>query len=356
MTLDLTRRNLAIGALASLAATTLPRTVAMAQAPTGSKVDLSLVDPQLRAAAREAAPITDALSALSPATLPALRAMGSRVPAFDTNVPVERRSIPGGRGAPEVIVYVINARAGTRRPAILHTHGGGYIIGAPASDVPRLQKMAATLDCVIVSVDYRLAPEVGYQGSIEDNYAGLRWLFGNAAILGVDSRRIAVMGESAGGGHAALLALAARDRGEFKLAFQLLVYPMLDDRTGSSRQAPATVGQIIWTPAGNRFGWRAFLGQQPGTATVPVAAVPARVVDLSGLPPTFLCVGALDLFVEEDMEYARRLVGAGVPTELLVVPGAFHGFDNGSPEAGVVRQFNDAKLDALRKAWATPIG
>ncbi|MFA6124528.1 MAG: alpha/beta hydrolase [Sphingomonas sp.] len=355
MMFDLTRRDLAINGLAGLAAASLPHSAGMAQAPTPRVVDLSLVDPQLRAAAREAAPITTMLSALSTATLPSVRAAGGKVSAFEAGVPVDRRSIPGGRSAPDVVIYVINARAGTARPAILHTHGGGFVVGTAANDVPRLQAMAAALDCVIVTVDYRLAPEVGYQGAIEDNYAGLRWLFANAALLGADPQRIAVMGESAGGGHAALLALAARDRGEFRLAFQLLVYPMLDDRTGSSRPVPATVGQIIWTPAANRFGWGAFLGQTPGTAKVPAAAVPARVRDLSGLPPAFICVGALDLFVEEDMEYARRLIGVGVPTELLVVPGAFHGFDNGSPDARVVKQFNDAKLNALRRIWATGI-
>ena len=323
------------------------------------------------AAAVTEAPM-DLLTNVDPELRPAARRMlsGPPGPSLDRNylnirksirdgartarpdIPVTQRDIPVRGGAPNVSAFVINAKPGTARPAILHTHGGGYVFGDAASEVASRQDLAADLDCVVVTVDYRLAPEARYGASIEENYAALKWLFDNAAMLGVDRSRIAVMGESAGGGHAALLALTARDRREVPLAFQLLVYPMLDDRTGSSRMPPPHRGRIGWSAADNRFGWRALLGQAPGTGTVPAAAVPARARTLAGLPPTFIGVGSIDLFVDEDIDYARRLIDSGVSTELIVVPGAYHGFDDNAPEAVLTRRFNAAKMAALRRALA----
>src|SRR5262249_2653363 len=158
--------------------------------------------------------------------------------------------------------------------------------GAAALFFAQLIPLAQALDAVIVSVDYRLAPATPFPGSLEDNYAALLWLFRNAAELGVDPARIAVMGESAGGGHAAMLALAARDRGEVRIKYQALVYPMLDDRTGSTRQPPPNIGTLVWTPAQNRQGWSALLGVAAGSRRVPEGAVPARAASLAGLPPT----------------------------------------------------------------------
>jgi acetyl esterase/lipase len=261
------------------------------------------------------------------------------------------RMVPGPKGAPEVRTYVINAAAGAPRPAILHTHGGGYVSGTAAGGLHDLQELAATLDCVVVTVDYRLAPETPFPGSLEDNYAALRWLHAHAEELGVDRERIAVMGESAGGGHAAMLAIAARDRGEVPLRFQSLIYPMLDDRTGSSRRMPAHIGNYIWTAGSNRFGWESFLGRKPGASSAPAGAVPARLQNLAGLPPAFIGVGAIDLFVDEDIDYARRLIAAGVATELQVVPGAFHAFDAIARETSIARQFTAAKVEALRRAF-----
>ena len=191
-----------------------------------------------------------------------------------------------------------------------------------------------------------------FSGSVEDNYAGLLWTHAHADEIGVDNARIAVMGESAGGGHAALLAIKARDRGEVHVRYQMLVYPMLDDRTGTTQTMPKYIGAYVWDAAANRFGWQCFLGQRPGGDKVPVAAVPARAIDLCGLPPAFIGVGSIDLFANEDIEYARRLLDAGVPTELHVVPGAFHGFDH-NPLASVSQRFNDVKRDALRRALCT---
>jgi acetyl esterase/lipase len=294
------------------------------------------------------------LPVISDKTLPAMRTMmakfsGPSLPA----VPVEKLAIPGRGDAHDVVIYVINAKPGTRRPGILHTHGGGFIFGSAADNLASLQELATTLDCAVVTVDYRLAPETRYIGSIEDNYSGLRWLHDNADKLGVDPARLAVMGESAGGGHAALLAITARNRGEVPVAFQCLVYPMLDDRTGSSRPVEGHVGTLLWTAEANRYGWRSFLGQEPGTNTVPSAAVPARETNLAGLPPAWIGVGSIDLFATEDMAYAQRLVAADVMTELVVAPGAFHGFDTvGASSASIVREFTASKIRALKRALA----
>jgi acetyl esterase/lipase len=288
--------------------------------------------------------------------LPRIRpvAAARKLPALP-DVSVSERRVPGPAGSPDVLLYIVNAKAGTRRPAILHTHGGGYIVGTAQTDIRNLQEIAQTLDCVIVSVEYRLAPETRWQGSVQDNYTGLKWLHANADEIGADRSRIAVMGESAGGGHAALLAIMARDRGEVPLVAQILLYPMLDDRTGSTVKPPEHVGLLIWRAQDNVFGWRSFLGQEPGGRTVPAGAVPARVAKLAGLPSAFIGVGSIDLFVDEDVTYARRLVDAGVPTELIVVPGAFHGFDGAAPQTSLAKQFTAAKLNALRRAFGLTV-
>jgi len=312
------------------------------------------VNPELRQAASKLPKIPPDFT-FTDAMLPMLRKQmpeGAYAPPSD--IQVVQRKIRGLKAAPDVLIYIVNAKPGTPRPAILYTHGGGLILGTAYPD-RHLLDIARQIDCVIVSVDYRLAPETRWQGSTEDDYAGLKWLHDNADALGADRSRIAVMGESSGGTHAALLALSARDRGEVPLVLQVLIYPMLDDRTGSSRQVAAPMGVFNWTAGMNRYGWRSFLGQEPGTADVPVQAVPARATNLAGLPPAFMGVGTIDLFFEEDVEYARRLVEAGVPTELDVVPGAFHGFDGAAPEASIVKEFRAAELNALRRAFGIPV-
>ncbi|HEY1710681.1 MAG TPA: alpha/beta hydrolase [Rhizomicrobium sp.] len=265
-------------------------------------------------------------------------------PAYTT------QAIPGANGMPDVVLYIVNAGdKGAPRPAILHTHGGGFVFGTAQSFLANLQEIAAALDCVIVSVDYRLAPETPFPGSLEDNYAGLKWLYAHADELGADPKRIVVMGESAGGGHAAMLAIAARDRGEVPVIYQALVYPMLDDRTGTTQMPPPHIGAFIWRRGDNAFGWTSLLGVPAGSENVPHGAVPARVENLHGLPPAFIGVGSLDLFLEEDIEYARRLTAAGVPIELHVYPGCPHGFD--FLQTNVAMQFKAALLNALRSAF-----
>lgn len=319
-------------------------------------IDWALLDPELR----ELAPMIKSqleaslgISGFNAQTLPRIRQLTTSDGALPETEPlVERRVIPGPPGAPDVRVFVVGAKPGASRAAILRMHGGGFIMGSDFNALPRLQQIARDNDCVVVSVEYRLAPETPFPGALEDNYAALRWLSESAATLGVDRARISVMGESAGAGHAAMLAIAARDRGEFPLRHQLLMYPMLDDRTGSTRPTQPWIGRHIWTAEDNQFGWSSLLGMPAGSAAVPYGSVPARVENLQGLPATFIAVGSLDLFVDESIAYAQRLLDAGVPTDLLVVAGAFHGFDGLAPMTAIAQRFTAAVDAAIRRACA----
>jgi triacylglycerol lipase len=265
---------------------------------------------------------------------------------------VEERQIPSPDGhAITVMIHRPRGTADILLPAVLHMHGGGYIMGSAKLMLVGAHQIAIAAKCVVVSVDYRLAPQTRHPGPVEDCYAALQWLWENAASLGVDRERIAVAGESAGGGLAAATALMARDRGDIRLVHQHLIYPMLDDRT-CVRDPHPHAGQVVWTPETNRFGWAALLGCEPGGADISPYAAAARAPDLSGLPATYIHVGALDLFVEENIEYARRLLHAGVPTELHVYPGAYHAFEV-CAEAVLVQQANHRSMTALRRALGT---
>jgi len=260
------------------------------------------------------------------ATRTMMQSMRPAVPV-PPDVVVEERRVPGPTGAPEVRVIVMRPKtAGSDRPGILHVHGGGYVMGTPDMTAATDAAYVSRFGAVVVSVDYRLAPETPHPGPVEDCYAGLAWLHENAGALGVDRSRIAVTGESAGGGLAAATVLLARDRKQIPVAFQHLVFPMLDDRTTTQTDASPHLGEFVWTRASNLFGWTALLGRAPGGVDVSPYAAPARMEDLSRLPPTFLACGALDLFLEENLDYVRRMIRAGVPTEMHIYPGAPHGF------------------------------
>jgi len=346
---EINRRNLGLGLLGSVAASgLLAASSKAATAVVAAPADpFALVDPELLTTAKALPPTT-----ISKAVLPMMRARPGMPPKPAPAPQPVMKTIPGPKGAPDVSVMVIDGTGGQKGcPAYLHMHGGGFVGGRVDGNPASLQDIAATCAALVVSVDYRLAPETAFPGALEDNYAALKWMNLNAASLGIDSKRIAIGGESAGGGHAAMLAIAARDRGEYALAFQLLIYPMLDDRTGSTKPAPDHIGHFLWNTGSNRFGWESLLGMAPGSANPLAGSVPARVKDLSGLPPTFIGVGALDLFVDEDVDYARRLIAAGVPTELLVVPGAYHGFNGLVPKAAVSVRFNAQALNALKRGW-----
>jgi acetyl esterase/lipase len=279
-----------------------------------------LLDPIVKAAI-EAMP---ALGDLDDALVPKLRA-ASAYPTVDAEAHGVRRSevsIPRADGSRQrALLYVPEASA-TPRPAYLHLHGGGYVIGAPEMGDPMNVDIAARMGAAVLSLDYRLAPEHGAREGLDDAFDGLAWLHAESDALGVDRRRIAIGGESAGGGLAAALALQARDDGRYGICHQHLTYPMLDDRTGAEREADPLVGEFVWTAARNQYGWSAWLKDLPRSAPW----VPARAESLEGLPPTWMFTVGLDLFRDENIAYAQRLMAAGVATDLVLYAGACHGF------------------------------
>ncbi|OBG20516.1 alpha/beta hydrolase [Mycolicibacterium celeriflavum] len=275
---------------------------------------------------------------ITPVTLPIVRMvtrrMWQRVPRD-----VEALTLASGVG---VWLYRPPGATGTG-PALLWIHGGGFLIGHPGQDDQLCRRFARRLGVTVASVDYRLAPEHAYPAPVEDCYSALTWL---AALPSVDRDRIAIGGASAGGGLAASLALLARDRSGVALAAELLVYPMLDDRTVNRRELN-NPGHRLWNQSSNKFGWSAYLGDAD-----PAVAVPARREDLAGLPQAWIGVGDLDLFHDEDLAYAERLKAAGVRCDVEVVEGAFHGFDGIVPKASVSQQFFDSQCAMLRRALA----
>ncbi len=226
-------------------------------------------------------------------------------------------------------------------PALLWIHGGGYVLGTAEQDDRLCHRFSSRLGMTVASVEYRLAPEHTYPAPLEDCYSALTWL---ADLPAVDRNRVAIAGASAGGGLAAALALLARDRGEVSPVFQVLAYPMLDDRSSATAASP---NHRLWSTRSNHFGWTAYLG-----GADPRVAVPGRRDDLSGLPPAWIGVGTHDLFHDEDLAYAQRLIDAGVPCHVEVVPGAFHGFDALASKAPVSQRFFDSQCDSLRAALA----
>lgn len=290
------------------------------------------IHPELRSVAR-----FTPRKLIYPWTLPVLRRLtGLQRPNNDD---VEVLTLESGVG---VRLYR-PAGATTTAPALLWIHGGGYVLGTAAQDDVLCRRFVTELGITVASVEYRLAPEHPYPAPLEDCYAALQWL---ATLPAVDGDRIAIGGASAGGGLTAALALLARDRDGVKPVFQLLVYPMIDDRSvGLHLDDP---GQRLWNATSNRFGWTAYLG-----GADPQRAVPARRTDLAGLPPAWLGVGTLDLFHDEDLDYAARLEAAGVPCEVHVVPGAFHGFDGIAPKTDVSTEFFNSQCASLRQSFGS---
>lgn len=287
-------------------------------------------------------------------------------PASHADVNVQEVTVPGGgKAAPGIRCLLFRptrslSLAPAQRapaPALLHIHGGGFVMGMPEMDLARNIELVRATGCTILSVDYRLAPEHPHPAGLEDCHAALVWLAANAGELGISPERIGVIGESAGGGLAAALALLARERNSMALArgaggespaglaCQVLIYPMLIPPARSidaSTSSPHT-GRYIWTRASNAYCWSACLSGEPANPSTIAGLAP----DLSGLPPAFIAVGAVDLFVHDNLAYASRLIAAGCVAEAHVYPGAIHGFDR-AVEAGVTARFTRDLVGFIR--------
>lgn len=291
----------------------------------------ALLDTQIVAALAALPPLGQVDAELLPAIRRQRAKLAARARRCDAVERIDHVAI-GRDGRPDVTVRVYRPKGVEGPlPCVYWMHGGGMVLGTYDGDDPRFDRWCPMFNCVGVSVEYRLAPETPYPGPMDDCYTGLAWVHQNADILGIDRARLGIGGPSAGGGLAAGLGLLARDLGEVPLAFQLLIYPMIDDRMTT----PSSQWDVpIWAPSANRFGWASYLGDLTG-GDVPIYAAPARAAELAGLPPSYIMVGTLDGFLDEDLLYAQRLNQAGVATELHVYPGAPHGFDGLLPDTDV---------------------
>lgn len=263
-------------------------------------------------------------------------------------VTIEDRTVPGPDGAPDISLRIYRpvAAAGTL-PGVYYIHGGGMILGTAESEDDSASRISEQVGAVVVSVEYRLAPENPHPAPVEDCYAGLVWMAKNAGALGIDASRLALYGVSAGGGLVIATALLARDRGFPTLAFQMPIYPMIDDRNETPSSHEITdIG--IWDRAGSLQAWSWYLGG----AEPDQYAAPARAEDLTGLPPTFIDVGTVDLFRDEDIAFAQRLMQAGVPTEFHTSVGSYHASETFAPDAPLSRRIWALRIDALRRALA----
>jgi acetyl esterase/lipase len=307
----------------------------------------------------ESRPPLDLLLAMLPGGFNAITDIDARRASFDAliaemnkdappndRVQFDDRTVPGLDGDPDITVRVYRPVEHTSPSAgLYYIHGGGMVLGNIEGEHQTALLLCETLGCVLVSVEYRLAPEHPHPAPVRDCYAGLVWMADHADELGIDPNRLAIYGGSAGGGLALGTSLMARDRGGPRLCFQMPIYPMIDDRNETPSSHEITdLG--IWDRAGNIEAWSWYLGDGEPDAY----AAPARATDLSGLPPTFIDVGELDLFRDEDIEFALRLLQAGVPTELHVHPGVFHASEGFAPDAAVSQRIWALRLDALQRA------
>jgi acetyl esterase/lipase len=317
------------------------------------------IDPELR-------PLLDLVPAanLGPDTLAQVRGLAATTAEGVENLlttarTVDRRDLtvtaPDGTPVPLTVLSPPGLDRSTPAPCVYWVHGGGMVLGDRFSNIDIPLQWLDELGAVVVTVDYRLAPEASGTTLVEDCYAGLAWVAEHAAELGIDPARLVVAGTSAGGGLAAGVALLARDRGAPAIAAQVLVCPMLDHRndTGSSHQFAE--GPATWTQATNAFGWRSVLGEGPD-AEVSQYVSPARAGDLSGLPPAYIDVGSAEVFRDEDVSYASRIWAAGGHAELHVWAGGFHGFDALVPGAQVSIAARRTRADWLRRVLEARAG
>jgi acetyl esterase/lipase len=279
------------------------------------------------------------------------RSLVSAPPAKrSAHVNTTNRKIPGAAGEMLVKIYEPAGRDIEKLPAMLWIHGGGYVLGHPDMDDELCERFVQTARCVVVSVDYRLAPEHPYPAAIEDCYAGLVWMTEEAELLGIDKNRVAIAGASGGGGLTAALALMARDKGGPSIIFQMPLYPMLDNRNITPSSHEITEDDAIWNRTDNIAAWNMYLGEKNDVSGISPYAVPSRAHNLAGLPPTYTCVGQLDLFRDETIEYVTQLAQAGVDVEFHLYPGCFHLFEIFVPEAEVSQRAVQSYMDAMAQA------
>jgi acetyl esterase/lipase len=279
-----------------------------------------------------------------------MRLHSKRPPVLD-DVSITDMQIPVADTSIRVRIYDPRKRVPAQRkaiPALLWIHGGGFLIGIPEQDQDANIALCRELGIVIVAVSYRLAPEHPFPIPLEDCYAALAWMHAQADSLCILPDRIAIAGASAGGGLAAGLAQLAHDRKQIRPVFQLLIYPMLDDRTTLRTVTDSKLR--MWTAKSNVLGWTSYLNTSPGGPDVSPYAAPARRSNLRGLAPAWIGVGSFDLFYDEDIAYAKRLVDAQVLCELIMIEGAYHAFDSLNRNADVVRTFRASYVEALRRA------
>ena len=264
------------------------------------------------------------------------------------NVAKDDRTVPGPAGEPDISVRIYRPRNATGTlPGIYYIHGGGMVLGTVAGEDATASLLCDEVNAVVVSVEYRLAPEHPHPAPVEDCYAGLVWTADNAAELGIDPDRLAIYGGSAGGGLTIATAMLARDRGGPALRFMMPIYPMIDDtNTTASSHEITDVG--IWDRDANLEAWGWYLGGKEADQY----AAPTRAQDVAGLPPAFIDVGTADLFRDEDIAFAQRLMQAGVPCELHINPGSYHASETFAPEAALSQRIRDMRIDALRRALA----
>jgi acetyl esterase/lipase len=262
------------------------------------------------------------------------------------NVTREDRTVPGPQGDPDITVRIYRPVDATGTlPGIYYIHGGGMILGNVAGEDANATLLCDEVGAIVVSVEYRLAPENPHPAPAEDCYAGLVWTAAHTGELGIDPDRLAIYGGSAGGGLVIATALMARDRGGPALSFMMPIYPMIDDRNESpSTHEIVDIG--IWDRAGNIEAWAWYLGDKPADQY----AAPTRAEDLSGLPPAFIDVGTVDMFRDEDIAFAQRLMQAGVPTELHIHPGSYHAAETFAPDTALSRRIWALRIDALKRA------
>ena len=264
------------------------------------------------------------------------------------NVTREDRTVPGPEGDPDITVRIYRPRnVSGELPGVYFIHGGGMILGNVAGEDPVATMICDQVGAIVVSVEYRLSPENPHPAPVEDCYAGLVWMAKNASDLGFDPHRMGIYGGSAGGGLCIATALLARDRGGPALKFIMPIYPMIDD-TNETPSSHEIVDIGIWDRAGNIEAWEWYLGGKEADQY----AAPTRAQDLSGLPPAFIDVGTVDLFRDEDIAFAQRLMAAGVPTELHIHPGSYHAAETFAADSAMAKRIWSLRLDALKRGLA----